>query len=397
MRTQSSTNLTLEGMQGFHPRHRAVTRHGDGYRGPLGKLLRELRGLIHIHGGTAAVSSRAVGGKTERERRVVLKAMLVNLYRGGYKLCSPKNFRSKHVRAILQNWRDRGHAASTMATYISHLRTFCAWIEKPQLIGVIEKFCAENPGVTRRSTATERDKSAKGAGVDFQEIFRLALEEDAWVACQLLLSALFGLRARESWLFRPHIVLCYMNTITITEGTKGGRPRTLPLQLTPEQKAAWEWAKTFPKTPSESMIPRGYTVKRWAAHYYWVCRKIGLSRRGKFSVTPHSLRHGVLLDLYEGLTGVSAPVRGGVAGAADRHEDRAAREVVAEFAGHSRASVTSAYIGSANRDRSGGASTPKNSSASAGNIDVVSIASITHAQRDSEGTSSTDVGDLNGK
>lgn len=63
-------------------------------------------------------------------------------------------------------------------------------------------------------------------------------------------------------------------------------------------------------------------------------------------VTPHSLRHGVLLDLYEYLTGRAAAARGGELASQDPATDRAARVLVAEYAGHSRASVSSAYLGS---------------------------------------------------
>lgn len=219
------------------------------------------------------------------------------------------------------------------------------------------------------------------------------MEEDKWVACQLLLIAVFGLRSREAWLFRPHLATNDAGQITITKGTKGGRPRTLPLRMTPEQSAALEEAKKLVQTPSESMIPRGYTLKQWDWHYYRVCRKIGLTREGYFKVTPHSLRHGVLLDIYEALTGVPAPVRGGSSGTLDRHEDRAAREIVAEFAGHSRPSVSAAYVGGVRRARSSSspsrASTPETSLTSGGNTDAVPTASVTDAQKGSVETSAS--------
>jgi hypothetical protein len=127
-------------------------------------------------------------------------------------------------------------------------------------------------------------------------------------------------------------------------GTKGGRPRDLPVPITSEQRAVLEWAKTFAATAPESMIPRGWRVERWRERYRWLCRRLGCTRRG-LGVTPHSLRHGVLLDFYQKLTGVAAPVRGGTLRHDDPAADQAARELVAIFAGHGRAGVASIYLG----------------------------------------------------
>jgi integrase len=114
--------------------------------------------------------------------------------------------------------------------------------------------------------------------------------------------------------------------------------------MTREQQAVLAWAKTFAASPAESMIPRGLRLERWRWRYYRMCREIGLTRR-ELMVTPHSLRHGVLLDLYEQLLGQPAPVRGGELGELHPAAVEAVREVVAEYAGHSRSQISSAYLG----------------------------------------------------
>lgn len=88
-------------------------RHGAGYRGRLAHLLRELRVLLHRCGSVSASCERAVSAKTRRERRVVMKRMLVDLYRGRYQLCHLDNFGARHAVAILQRWTELGHASST--------------------------------------------------------------------------------------------------------------------------------------------------------------------------------------------------------------------------------------------------------------------------------------------
>jgi hypothetical protein len=66
-------------------------------------------------------------------------------------------------------------------------------------------------------------------------------------------------------------------------------------------------------------------------------------------VTGHGLRAGYGLDLYEQLTGVPAPVRGGTPVPAET--DSSARLQVADHYGHGRTSISTAYLGSVLQER----------------------------------------------
>jgi integrase len=281
-----------------------------------------------------------------------MKRMLVDLYRGGYQLWHLDNFGAKHAVAIIQRWTELGHASSTMATYVSHLRTFVGWLNKRELLPIIDRYCADHPGLTRRRTATDRDKSERGAGVDYREIFRRAVATgDQYFVHQLLLIAAFGLRAREAWQFRPHLATGEFGRVQVKFGTKGGRPRTLPTPMSPVQRAVLERAQALVQTRHGSMIPPGYErAEQWARHFYHLCKRIGLTK-DQLGITPHSLRHGVLLDLFEAIAGVPAPVRGGSEVPLDAAQERVAREIVSEFAGHSRPQISSAYLGSRGKKR----------------------------------------------
>ncbi len=348
-------------------------RRGAGYRGRLGKLLRELRVLHYQNGGVAACSSKGVSGKTRSDRRHVMKSMLIEMYRGKYQLWHLANFRSKHALDILQRWTERGLASSTMATYVSHLRTLVTWLRKGELLAVIDRYCDEHPGLTRRQAAADRDKSEHGAGVSFREIYRRATETgNEHFVCQLLLIAAFGLRAREAWAWRPHLSIDLMGCVNVDWGTKGGRPRRLPAPLGPMQREAVERAQKLVPDRHGSMIPVEYaSMKEWSGEFYRLCKRIGLTR-AQLGATAHSLRHGVLIELYEGTSGETAPVRGGMDPPASPARERAARTFVAEVAGHSRSQVSSAYLGSRRRKRgpSAASSTAQDACGTAPGIDT---------------------------
>jgi integrase len=316
-------------------------------RSPLGHLYADLNARYREHLACRALRGGHVGQKTRRERRVVIERALRDLHRGGVELRRLKNFRAKHVHRILNDWRARALAPSTLSTYISHLRTFCGWLKKPQLIELLDDVVAAEPELVRRRTVTDVDKSERAIDLNIQELLHRAKALDERFAAQLGLIVAFGLRSREAWLCRPHLVLERARkegVVRVEWGTKGGRYRVLQCALTAEHLAVLEWACTFAKARSESMIPPRWTVQQWRRHYYGCCEKLGLTRRA-LGVTPHAFRHGVLLDLYEWLTGHPAPARGGTLAQTDPLADRAARELVSAHAGHAEIYITSAYLG----------------------------------------------------
>jgi hypothetical protein len=70
---------------------------------------------------------------------------------------------------------------------------------------------------------------------------------------------------------------------------------------------------------------------------------VGISR--KDGITSHGLRHDRFNEIYRERTGKASPVKGGVVSAIDAHTHAMAQQEIAEVAGHSRASISGAYIG----------------------------------------------------
>jgi integrase len=295
----------------------------------------------------AITCERAISAKTRKDRRLVMQHMLVDMYRRGLKLCHLHNFGSKHAIDILQNWTAQGLASSTTSTYVSHLRTFVLWIGKRELLAIIDRYCAEHPDLTKRRAATEWDKSEQGVGVKFVEIYRRATElGNEHYSCQLLLIGAFGMRVREAWLFRPHLAIDSDGRISVGWGTKGGRPRKLPMPLSPTQRLAIDRAQAVVIDRCGSMVPPGYErLEEWSREFYRLSRQIGLTK-DQLGATAHSLRHDFLCDLYRELAGVQPPVRSSADPSFSPARDRAVRKVIAESAGHTRPQISSAYLGS---------------------------------------------------
>lgn len=322
---------------------RSRSTRGRQRRGPLGDLFCDLNELYRKHLPRRALRGGEVGMKTRRERRVVIERSLRDLHRRrGFKLHRLKNLRWKHVLAMLEEWQARSLQPSTLSGYVSHLRTFCGWLGKPQLIAMIDQYIDANPALVRRRTVTDVDRSERAAHLDVRDMLERAKAREERFAAILALMIAFGLRSQEAMLFRPHLAL-RDGVIHVLWGTKGGRPRSLQLVLTKQHYAVLEWAQNFARTRSDSMIPTGWSVQRYRRRFYDLCRQIGLTRRA--GVTPHAFRHGCHLDFYEWLTGHPAAARGGTLAQTDAAADRAARQLVALNAGHADVYVSSAYLG----------------------------------------------------
>ncbi len=324
-------------------RARRSSKRGPRRRGPLGQLYCDLNELYREHLPRRALRGGEVGMKTRRERRVVIERALRDLHRrAGLKLHRLKNLRWKHVLRILEEWQARSLQPSTLSGYVSHLRTFCMWLGKPQLVEMIDHHIAGHPTLVRRRTVTDVDRSERAANLDLADVLQRARAREERFAAILALMIVFGLRTLEALLFRPHLAL-RDGVIHVPWGTKGGRPRTLQIVLTQQHYAVLEWAQTFARTRADSMIPSGCSVQRYRRRFYDLCRQIGLTRRA--GVTPHAFRHGCHLDFYEWLTGHPASARGGTLAQTDPDADRAARQLVALNAGHADLYVSGAYIG----------------------------------------------------
>jgi hypothetical protein len=104
-----------------------------------------------------------------------------------------------------------------------------------------------------------------------------------------------------------------------------------------------ERAKALVVDRTQSLIPDRYSWAAWRQHDYYIVRACGISRED--GVTSHGLRHEYLQNLYKEQTGQEPPIRGRAPGRLRADIERAARQEVAEQAGHLRVAISSHYLG----------------------------------------------------
>ena len=305
--------------------------------------------LIVSYGKVKAVGvKKPVSNRTQDWRESCLFLMFSELKALGYKLESPYGFREKHLRHLVSNWEKNGLSAATIQNRISVARTFASWIGKPGMIRTSEHYVERKSSVTRSSTAAT-DKSWSAQGVNVWSVITMVDEIDRYVGMQMHLMRVFGLRREEAVMFKPHRA-DYGIYIKVRDGTKGGRERNISI-TNDEQRKVLDAAKEQVKKVDGHVGHPDRTLKQALRRFNYVLERVGATRRG-LGITSHGLRHQRLNDLYEEVAGTPSPVR------RQQREDSdslpqpdpmlhdLARARVSEEGGHTRLSISNAYIGS---------------------------------------------------
>lgn len=314
------------------------------FRDALLKLFDEHVASIHS---ATRISSKALSIKTQERRATALCKSFVELREGGFALQTPWSLKAKHVDYLVRGWVAKGQSGGTIENKLTYLRAIAQWMGKANLVGTLGDYVDRREHDLVRSYVATEDRSWEAHGVDAVAKIEEIARSCPYTAVQLKLQAAFGLRVEESFMLRPVEAVRDQRMLAITRGTKGGRPREVPVG---RKLVILEEAARLCNGVSGSTVPADRTLKQWRDWYYYVLAKHGVTRSG-LGVTSHGLRHGYLQTLYEEASGVPAPVkRAGLRPDSKEHEE-AMRRVV-EAAGHSRVTKANAYLSTfATQDR----------------------------------------------
>lgn len=308
------------------------------------RLYRELGVLLSQHNARSADGSKKVSFETRSKRQKVLIGAFRTLHEIGYSIQSPQNLRPKHIHALGRELEVRGLSASTIQNTLSVLRVFCEWIGKPGMIKSPVEYVDHKDSVTRHYKA-DKDKSWSAHQLDVDQFAVKAASIEPRCGIYIHLAVKFGLRKLECISLRPHRA-DRGDHLYILDGTKGGRPRIIPIQ-TQDQRDLIDQCKRLAGANINAHVGIPNKTKEQALNRFeYVLRKLGITKKDE-GVTLHGLRHQYINDRLAEL-GVQSPVRGGdlkEQKKADEETVQHAQRIVAEEVGHSRVGIMSSYSG----------------------------------------------------
>lgn len=298
-------------------------------------------------------NKKQVSQKTIEARIYGVCSSIGALIELGFKVRSLDNVGEKHIAALHAAWTQSGGPHEKSVGRIHNLNCylrllFDIHLRKSGLVRSVDFYDSD----CKRTYVAATDKSWNGHAVDAEAIIAGIAASGGngqIVAAQLELSLAFGLRVQEAWLARPLELLdeaINRESARIQHGTKGGRPREVPVSDLVQLDVLMRVA-AFARGERQTMIPARYTLPQWRNTYYAIVRACGVRRddtNGGLGVTSHGLRHQYLHGVYRQLTGVDAPIKGGMT--IDLHVHRSALKTLIEHAGHSDVRKASAYLGS---------------------------------------------------
>ena len=234
---------------------------------------------------------------------------------------------------------------STAQNYLSSINTILSIARGDNFVRVRPVTDCKIP---KRSGVCKTNKATSISG------HKKALETlSLLLSTTLEIERVFGLRFEESAKLNAKKAFKQAlsnQEILITEGTKGGRPRKVPIQKT-QQIEVLEKAACLQQ--GQSMIPPDQTYKEFRDKAY--------QAMGDLPVNFHGERHHYAQARYLEITGADCPIRSGIKKGkvfytrmaiklsisidAAKKLDKEARKIISQELGHSRTNITNAYLG----------------------------------------------------
>ena len=308
---------------------------GWGWKGKLAVLLGK-------YGSLTSDQSKSASHKTHNTRAQILYASFRELRGLGYRLDEPANLKPKHLEALVKHWEKDEQSPATIQNKISVFRVFSGWIGKAGMIKEAESY-VETPGAATRTYVATEPKGWTANSVPL-ELIKSVEAFDARVGLQLRTCLTYGLRMKEAIELKPHRS-DKGDYLVITDGTKGGRARVVPLD-TPEKRELLEQCKKMVGHAKNAFMgDPEHTLLQNKNRFYYVMKKFGITK-DQCGVTAHGLRHEYVNGRYEELAGGKSPVEGGAIARDNPELDHSVRTIIAEEVGHTRPSIVSCYTGS---------------------------------------------------
>lgn len=290
------------------------------------------------------VHNRDGSHATQAARRAVLKMAAQQLQRDlGFRNLRAERLGQRHLVALVKHWQANNLSIGTIKNRIAHLRWAAEKAGKPGVAGISNT----DLGIEQRSYVA---KESKAISLPDAKLGKIA---DPHIRMSLRLQRAFGLRREES--LKINVSRAWQGDSLKLEGSwcKGGRIRDIPIR-TAEQRQVLTEAREL--AGHGSMIPAERSYIQHLKMYENQLSAAGISRA-------HGLRHAYAQQRYEQLTGRPAPVA--LATALDTHAgaanddgaalstdspttkftDAQARLLISAELGHSRAQITTVYIG----------------------------------------------------
>ena len=302
------------------PQHKRLIRKGHiklshDWQGRFEQLQSEARGVI------AGLRNRrrkhaAVSDGTRNARQDCVFRYLRWLCSHGYRCKHLSDLRPKFLFEYFDYLQEQDYSDNSRKNMYTHLRHFFEYgLRKFNCIQDRKVYFGDRPMTrtnTTRSKAVSDQLDEHGNPIDPQSLIDKIAQESIHASIMLTFCYAGGLRIRESAALQPHICEVEPGVFRIrATGSKGGMERLVDLRAFPKKAAqmreAMFAARALVRRRDGTMFT-GQSMESVLQHIYYICRKVGMTKKDMGVVT-HSFRHQHTLDCFAE-AGFTPPVRG---------------------------------------------------------------------------------------
>ena len=247
--------------------------------------------------------------KTQYNHRLEATRFVEQLRENGYGVQKWQNISNKHVASVVQSWREQGLSDKTIKEYLAGVRAVASAYGNDKISSNNADFGLERG----TSSPTNIDKSAN------EQVYREVVEKlanssdinEQRLSVQIEYMRELGLRHEEARkLDAINAERQYSPSgqqyIRITDGTKGGKERWVPVSERAAQ-ALERGAALQKEHGTKNLMDPKMSERQWERFAYRTARELGMTRAN--NCTFHNLRHSFAQELFRAKAGFDAPVK----------------------------------------------------------------------------------------
>ena len=247
--------------------------------------------------------------KTVYNHRMEAQRFVEQLRENGYGVQKWANINNKHVASVVDAWREKGLSDKTIKEYLSGVRAVASAYGNEKISNNNADFGLERG----TSSPSGIDKSANESV--YREVVDKLSQSDnineQRLSVQIEYMRELGLRAEEARkLDAINAERQYSPSgqqyIRITDGTKGGKERWVPVSDRAAQ-ALERGAELQRQTGTKNLMDPKMSERSWERFAYKTARSAGMTREN--GCTFHGLRHSFAQELFRQRAGFDAPVK----------------------------------------------------------------------------------------
>ena len=236
--------------------------------------------------------------KTQYNHRLEATRFVEQLRENGYGVQRWQNVNNKHVASVVNSWKEQGLSDKTIKEYLAGVRAVASAYGNDKISSSNADFGLERG----TSSPTNIDKSAN------EQVYKEAVEKlansdninEQRLSVQIEYMRELGLRHEEARkLDAINAERQYSPSgqqyIRITDGTKGGKERWVPVSDRAAQ-ALERGAALQKQHGTKNLMDPKMSERSWERYAYRTARELGMTRAN--NCTFHSLRHSYAQELF---------------------------------------------------------------------------------------------------